>query len=291
LPDELYEIIALAARYWFLLLMVLIAWRSYRWYARDRKKNKRRLRLLPDAGYIGELVVVQGDELVKKGTCLPVSREGVLGYLRSNDVCVPMGGIANRHLWYLFDETDGLQVEPFRGRRIVADGRELTGRQMRAFLGHGSTLQVGEAEMRLRMFSGFEYAGETDARSKPLDEAGEPDIAGELEDKAHSDPVRRMHEIADWQTMMEEETEDGGQEFYPPETDDEDEDAVPPEDEAESGPEAPVFYPPVIDGDEDGAPPADENGEAPKSLYVDEDEAEYAKRVFWDKYFRGGNRR
>ncbi|MBE0600553.1 MAG: hypothetical protein IH607_02115, partial [Firmicutes bacterium] len=76
MPDELYEIFALAARYWFLLLMILIAWRSYRWYAKDRKKFKRRLKLLPDAGYIGELVVVQGDEYVKRGTCLPVSREG-----------------------------------------------------------------------------------------------------------------------------------------------------------------------------------------------------------------------
>ena len=66
MPDEIYEIIALAARYWFLFLMVLIAWRSYRWYARDRKKYKKRLKLLPDAGYIGELVVVQGDEIVTR---------------------------------------------------------------------------------------------------------------------------------------------------------------------------------------------------------------------------------
>ncbi len=287
MPDELYEIIALAARYWFLLLMVLIAWRSYRWYARDRKKNKRRLKLLPDAGYIGELVVTQGDELVKKGTCLPVSREGVLGYLRSNDVCVPMGGIANRHLWYSFDDADGLQVEPFRGRRIVADGMELTGKRMHAFLSHGSMLQIGEAEMRLRMFSGFEYAGENNAHRKPAGEAGEQDAAEELEDKAYADPVRRMHEIADWQSMLEEEAQDGGQEFYPPEMDDdEDGDDVPPPVDDD-----PVFYPPVMDDDGEALPQMDEGGEAPKSLYVDEDEAEYAKRVLWDKYLRGGRGR
>ena len=30
----------------------------------------------------------------------------------------------------------------------------------------------------------------------------------ELVDTPHSDPVRRMHEIAAWQTMMEDEEED-----------------------------------------------------------------------------------
>ena len=284
MPDELYEIIALAARYWFLLLMVLIAWRSYRWYARDRKKHKRRLKLLPDAGYIGELVVVQGDGTVGKGACLPVSREGVLGYLRSNDVCVPMGGVANRHLWYTFDDTDGLLVEPFRGRRIVADGQELTGRRMRAFLGHGSTLQVGEAQMRLRMFSGFEYAGDTAAGREPDDKTGEADVAAELEDKAQADPVRRMHEMAEWQSMMDEDGKESEQEFYPPEMDDEDGASLP--NEAENGSDTPVFYPPVMDDEDD-----EESGEQAKDLYIDEDEAEYAKRVLWDKYFRGGRRR
>ena len=128
MPDELYEIIALAARYWFLLLMVLIAWRSYRWFARDRKKYKRRLKLLPDAGYVGELVVVAGDETIRRGVCLPVAREGVLGYLRSNDVCLPVNGVASRHLWFLFDDTDGLRVQPLRGRTMKVDGEELAGR-------------------------------------------------------------------------------------------------------------------------------------------------------------------
>lgn len=313
MPDEIYEIIALAARYWFLFLMVLIAWRSYRWYARDRKKFKKRLKLLPDAGFIGELVVVRGDEIIKKGTCLPVSREGVLGYLRSNDVCVPMDGIANRHLWFSFDDTDGLRVEPFRGRKIVADGKELIGSRMRAFLSHGSTLAVGQAKMRLRMFSGFEFSGEVIARRKPLDETGEAGLPEELGETAHSDPVRRMHEIAAWQAMQEdEEAEDGqtydppvedgesgdGQTYYPPEPDgddrdDADEAFLPPMGEAEPSSYelqdgTQVFYPPVMDGEE---PQLDENGHAPKSMYVGEDEAETAKRVLWDRYFKGGKQR
>ncbi len=284
MPDELYEIIALAARYWFLLLMVLIAWRSYRWYAKDRKKFKRRLRLLPDAGYIGELVVVQGDEFVSRGTCLPVSREGVLGFLRSNDVCLPAGGVANRHFWYSFDDADGLLVEPLRGRMVMADGRELIGKRMRAFLSHGSTLEVGEVKMRLRMFSGFEYAGELGAQRMPLDEADK--LPEELAGAPPNDPVRRMHEIAAWQTMTDDEFED--QELYPPEMDDEEDidgEYLPPADD--SGPDSyelqdgsQMFYPPVTD-DEDTME---------KEEYVGEDEAETAKRVLWDKLFRGGKK-
>ena len=296
MPDDVYEIIALAARYWFLLLMVLIAWRSYRWLARDRKTYKKRLRLLPDAGYVGELVVMQGDDTVKKGTCLPVGREGVLGYLRSNDVCLPMNGVANRHLWFSFDDTDGLRVEPLRGRMIIADGEELIGRRMHAWLAHGSQLQVGEAKLRLRMFSGFEYAGEISADLRQLEEDGAPELPAELEDAPTADPVRRMHEIAAWQTMAEkDEAAQAEPEFYPPEMDDsgEDDEFLPPMDdtmgnsyELQDG--SPVYYPPVTDDAEEMLP---EQEEAPKSMYVDEDEAATANRVLWDKMFRGGKKR
>jgi hypothetical protein len=305
LPDEIYEIIALAARYWFLLLMVLIAWRSYRWLVRDRKTYKKRLRLLPDAGYVGELVVMQGNETVQKGTCLPVGREGVLGYLRSNDVCLPVGGVANRHLWFSFDDTDGLMVEPLRGRMIVADGEELVGRRMRACLAHGSQLQVGEAKLRLRMFAGFEYAGEISADRQSLNEDGATELPCEPEDAQMADSVRRMHEIAAWQTMAEEdEAAQAEPEFYPPETDepeyyppepgepDNGDEFLPPMDgaagnsyELQDG--TSVFYPPVADGEDD----LPDGKNAPKSLYVDESEAATANRMVWDRMFRGGKKR
>lgn len=305
MPDDVYEIIALAARYWFLLLMVLIVWRSYRWLVRDRKTYKKRLRLLPDAGYVGELVVMQGDETVPKGTCLPVAREGLLGYLRSNDICLPVNGVASRHLWFTFDDTDGLMVEPLHGRIIVADGKELSGRRMRAYLAHGSQLQVGEAKLRLRMFSGFEYAGELSADRPSLREDGAQELPEEPEDAQATSSVRRMHEIAAWQTMAEEDeaaeadpdfdlSETGEPEFYPPETDDMDDgDAfLPPLDSAagnsyELQDGTSVFYPPVADGADD--PPDGED--APKSLYVGENEAEAADRLVWDRMFRGGKKR
>ena len=80
MPAEIYELIAQAARYWFLLLMAIIVWRSFRWYRRDRRQAKKRLKLLPDAGFVGEMVVIEGGEALKRGQALPVPREGHAGH-------------------------------------------------------------------------------------------------------------------------------------------------------------------------------------------------------------------
>lgn len=158
MPDSVYEVVAQAARYWFLFLMVLIVWRSYRWLARDRRQRRKRLRLLPDAGFVGELVVLSGSDELPAGLALPVSREGVLGSVRGDDLYVPVHGVAKRHLWYVFEEDHGLRVQPLGRRAVQVDGVALEGRHARAYLAHGSRLRLGEAELRLRMFAGFEQA-------------------------------------------------------------------------------------------------------------------------------------
>ena len=88
MPDEIYELVAQGARYWFLFLMALIAWRSRRWSRRDRRQAKKRLQLLPDAGFVGEMVVLQGGRGLERGVVLPVPCEGTLGAARTNDLCV-----------------------------------------------------------------------------------------------------------------------------------------------------------------------------------------------------------
>ncbi len=156
MPSEIYEVVAQAARYWFVFLMAMIVWRSYRWLAKDRRQRKKRLRLLPDAGYIGELVVQAGNEAFPQGTVLPVPREGTLGYLRSCDLYLPVEGVASRHLWFRYEDGDGLMVKAFSGRAFVVDGEDITGYRKHGFMAHGSRLKVGEAVLRLRMFAGFE---------------------------------------------------------------------------------------------------------------------------------------
>lgn len=159
MPDDVYEVVAQAARYWFLFIMALIVWRSFRWLRKDAKKRKKRLKLLPDAGYVGELVVIEGSAELPAGLALPVSSEGILGSVRSDDLFVPVKGVAKKHLWYEFDENDGLAIHPFGRMTVEADGETITGRRAHAALAHGSTLKVGDAELRLRLFAGFESAG------------------------------------------------------------------------------------------------------------------------------------
>lgn len=158
MPKDVYEVVAQAARYLFLFLMLLIVWRSWRWYRKDQKQMKKRRKLLPDAGYVGEMIVIKGDEYLAEGTALPVAHEGTLGFGRSNDLCVPVDGVAAKHLWFRYDEGRGLMVEPMRGQTLSVDGAAFQSSRHPLYMGHGSCLQAGQAMLRLRLFAGFEVS-------------------------------------------------------------------------------------------------------------------------------------
>lgn len=176
MPSEIYEVVAQGARYWFLFLMSLIVWRSYRWYRRDGRQAKKRLKLLPDAGFVGEMVVMEGAGALKRGDALPVPCEGTLGTLRSNDLCVPVSGVSKRHLWFRFDEGEGLLVEALHGNAANVDGEDIKAKHAPVYMAHGSRLYVGEAVLRLRLFAGFEGVSrapvreEAPAHAQPKDE-------------------------------------------------------------------------------------------------------------------------
>lgn len=58
MPSNVYEILALTLRYWFVLLGVVIVLRTFSWLRHDRKEKHRRLRELPDAGTVGAFFVL-----------------------------------------------------------------------------------------------------------------------------------------------------------------------------------------------------------------------------------------
>ena len=179
MPDGIYELIAQGARYWFLFLMALIVWRSWRWYRKDKRKAKKRRKLLPDAGFIGEMVVLEGAGALERGRALPVPREGTLGTMRTNDLCVPASGVARRHLWFRFDDDKGLMVEPFAKQNAVSvDGAAFESRRDPLYMAHGSCLYVGDAVLRLRLFAGFECTGYAVRRNMDVqEEPQQPDQA------------------------------------------------------------------------------------------------------------------
>ncbi len=323
MPSQIYEVVAQGARYWFLFLMVLIAWRSWRWYRRDKRQMKKRLRLLPDAGYVGEMVVMNDGGPLKRGAVFPVPWEGTLGALRTNDICLPLPGIARKHLWFRFDEGVGLRVEPFGKNQTDVDGTGATRRQP-LYMAHGSYLLVGDVELRLRLFAGFESVGRAryvsvhDAQPQPDQTAPAEDENAQMMRQMLLQQQWLMQQYAMQQAAMQQRQAQQAQPESPlvrddsifmrpagesaPELPMQEEDLAPAPAEREPDPAAaPPSIPDVEEQPEEDTdwpyapnPWADDEdmtdaaASLPRSAYVGHDEAAEAKRKFWDRYFGGG---
>ena len=182
MPAQAYEIVALGARYWFAFLGVVIVWRSFIWLRKDARQRRKRLKKLPDAGLVGELVVLAGSDTLPPGTVIPLPREGTLGSLRSCDVSVPCPGVLSRHGDFRFEDGVGLVITPAPNLSIVVDGQEPAPEQREWVMHHGSRLAVGDALLRLRLFMGLETARSAVFRQEPDDAELPPEmVADEME--------------------------------------------------------------------------------------------------------------
>ena len=155
---KIYEVLSLAMRYFFTFMGVLIVWRAFSWLRKDRRQTHKRLKQLPDAGTIGVFTVEQGGDELDAGEIIPVPHEGVLGYLRTCDVVVPVEDVATVHLDFSFQDGKGLYIFPRRGCEAVVDGVPLASRRdcERFPMQHGSTLEIGQAVLRLGVFAGLD---------------------------------------------------------------------------------------------------------------------------------------
>ena len=158
MPDHIYEILSLAMRYVFTLLGVLIVWRAFSWLRKDRRLKHKRLRQLPDAGTIGVLTVEAGSDELPEGSIIPVPSEGVLGFLRTCDIVVPVEGVEREHIDFTFRNGHGLYVYPRRGCSFQLDGMDVqTRRDARSTpMQHGSVITLGQATLRLGVFEGLD---------------------------------------------------------------------------------------------------------------------------------------
>ena len=204
----------MAMRYWFTLLGVVIVLRAFRWLRKDGRAARRRIRQLPDAGMIGELVVIEGSDELPEGAVIAVPVEGVLGFNRTCDIVVPVSGVAAHHLDFSFREKTGLVLRPRFRMTCEVDGQLITHRSgsRKAPMLHGSRLRVGEALLRLRVFAGIDV--EHHAALAP-------------DDPPPSDPQLTPPEQPSWQPPMI---------AYPPPSG-----TVPPEQASQ-----PVWQPPLV---------------------------------------------
>ena len=157
MPTLDYEIIAKLMSYVFTFLGLLIVFRSFIWLRKDQIQTRKRLKALPDAGAIGLLTVLRGSSELPEGTVLSVPSEGVLGFVRSCDVVVPVDQVVARHLDFSFREGHGLYVYPRRGCPVHVDEVPVESHQQSREqpMLHGSVLRVGDAVLQLGVFAGL----------------------------------------------------------------------------------------------------------------------------------------
>ena len=145
-----YELLALAMRYVFAGLIVLIAARAWYGASVDSQRATRLRRLSPDTGIIGEMLVIDGGERAKPGMRYPVTLEGSIGSSRRADIRIRHSSIRRRHAIYQMTD-EGFFVRGHANIRI-GDG---SGRFARELLLHdGDHLQVGNVTLVLVLTDG-----------------------------------------------------------------------------------------------------------------------------------------
>lgn len=145
--SDVYELVALGMRYWFVFLGIVILLRAARWAMQEHRAYRRTLAALPDAGLIGEIVNIE------TGEAQPLPREGVIGSGRACDV--RLRGLRAREVEFILKEGTGVHVMPCHMRhQALLDGQPLDRRRSWAL--HGSRLSLPGYYMRFRLFAGLD---------------------------------------------------------------------------------------------------------------------------------------
>ena len=163
MSDGLYEIFALAARYFFAGLFLLIVLRAWRVTVRDARRARKLRRLSPQTGLSGELVVLEGEGRARRGMRYPVIREGTLGSARSADVRVRHPSVRPRHARFELTE-EGLSLTAAPGAKLL-DGEGERARKL--LLRDGDCFTAGSVTLTLVLIDAAgragDYAGQEDA--------------------------------------------------------------------------------------------------------------------------------
>ena len=154
---EIYEVLALAARYWFLALSAMILLLSFFVMRGEKQVRRRNVGRLPDAGYIGQVVILSDHPNLPMGTVLKMGREGEMGAIRMCDTVLDAPGVANCHCTWRYRENTGMELTLFRGCSLTVNGTRYTFRgAKKPVLVHDSILEIGEVKARFQMFAGVE---------------------------------------------------------------------------------------------------------------------------------------
>jgi len=145
MSQNVYELIALAARYGFAALMVLIVLRAWRLTIVDSRRAQTLRRLSPETGLSGELIVMEGDQQARRGMRYPVIREGMIGSTRRADIRIRHSSVRRRHAWFQLTDA-GLKLTAHAGAPL----RDRHGRPAASLLlKDGDLFTVGHVRLML----------------------------------------------------------------------------------------------------------------------------------------------
>ena len=179
---QLYELAALAGRYVFAALMVLIVLRAARITLIDARRAAALRRMSPETGVIGELLVTSGGQKARTGMRYPVIREGMIGSSRRADVRIRHASVRRRHAWFQQAE-GGLKIRAHAGAPL----RDGEGEPLRAaLLEDGDVLRIGAVEVMLILNEAPEPARRPARRRSEAPDADDPDALFEPADEQES---------------------------------------------------------------------------------------------------------
>lgn len=160
---SLYEIVALAARYLFAAIMLLIMLRAWKITLVDSRRAASLRRLSPETGVCGEFLVLRGHGKVRDGMRYPVIREGLVGSSRKADIRLRSGSVHRSHAFFELTER-GLRMRANSGARLYnAAGRS----KKEIMLGDGSRVTFGQIEMLLILNEAVNFRAEPDEVMSP----------------------------------------------------------------------------------------------------------------------------
>lgn len=142
---SVYEIIALAARYFFAAIMLLIVARAWKITIVDSRRAASLRRLSPETGVCGEFLVVRGHGRAKDGMRYPVIREGLIGSSRKADIRLRSSSVRRVHAFFELTP-NGLRLRGQRGAHMF-NARGNSRREL--LLGDGSRVTIGQVELLL----------------------------------------------------------------------------------------------------------------------------------------------
>ena len=161
--SDLYELLALAARYFFAGLMCVIVLRALQITVKDARRAAILRSAAPEADLVGEFTVLEGK---LQGRSYSVIREGMIGKSPKADIRLKAKGIRKRHAYFEMTPK-GLSVR-------AAGGVHIEG-QKSVLLKDGDTLYLGSLRLMLILYEinrdtmgRQEYVREKEAENTPL---------------------------------------------------------------------------------------------------------------------------